>query len=531
MPASRRITIDRAVPGLGTDARLLAVPERTGPATAVVVVGTSLETVRRAQDRLALILVVVGPTLITLLAMGGWLLAHAALRPVGRMTTEADTMSLAEPGRRLRQPPGDDEIARLGRTLNTMLERMEASFAREKAFVDDASHELRTPISILRGELELALAQPGSREDTERTLRSALEEAERLGRLAEDLLVLARSTSGDLPLRRDRVDVHAVVERVAGRLATKGPPVVEIEGDHVAVDADLLRVEQVATNLITNARRFALDRVLVTIGLSLAVLLAACYPAVRWCLRPLRDLVAVISNVGPQNLGHRLRPGPGHDELAVLGRTIDDMMDRIATGYEAQRRFAADASHELRTPLAVQRTLIEVSMADDLTTEQLELLTEQLLATNERNERLIEGLLVLSESDRGLMTRTPLRLDEITAAVLDTYRKRAAEAGVTITADLRPRHRPRRAGAAGTPGHQPDPERPEIQPPGRAPSTSGSVTTPLWSSPTPATTCPRRRCRRCSNRSAAAPAPASTTAAAPGWGWPSPARSPRLTRA
>ena len=138
------------MPGLGTDARLLALPERTGAATAVVVVGTSMETVRRAQDRLALILVVVGPTLITVLAVGGWLLAHEALRPVGRMTAEADTISLAEPGRRLRQPPGDDEIARLGRTLNTMLGRMEASFAREKAFVDDASHELRTPISILR---------------------------------------------------------------------------------------------------------------------------------------------------------------------------------------------------------------------------------------------------------------------------------------------------------------------------------------------------------------------------------------------
>jgi signal transduction histidine kinase len=123
----------------------------------------------------------------------------------------------------------------------------------------------------------------------------------------------------------------------------------------------------------------------------------------------------------------------------VLGRTIDDMMDRIATGYEAQRRFAADASHELRTPLAVQRTLIEVSMADELTTSQLELVTEQLLATNERNERLIDGLLVLSESDRGLRSRTALRLDRIAAAVLDAHRKRAAEAGVTITSDLQPR--------------------------------------------------------------------------------------------
>jgi len=169
------------------------------------------------------------------------------------------------------------------------------------------------------------------------------------------------------------------------------------------------------------------------------VFLAACLPAVRWCLRPVRELTPVIANVGPQNLGHRLRPGPGRDELAVLGRAIDEMMDRIAVGYEAQRRFAADASHELRTPLAVQRTLIEVGMAGALTEDQLALLTAQLLETNERNERLIEGLLVLSESDRGLLARTPLRLDLITAEVLDAHRDLAGAAGVTITSTLRPR--------------------------------------------------------------------------------------------
>jgi len=166
---------------------------------------------------------------------------------------------------------------------------------------------------------------------------------------------------------------------------------------------------------------------------------AACVPAVRWCLRPVRDLIPVISDVGPQNLGHRLRPGPGRDELATLGRTIDEMMDRIAVGYEAQRRFAADASHELRTPLAVQRTLIEVSLAHTLTADQLSLLSAQLLETNERNERLIEGLLVLSESDRGLMSWSPLRLDHITETVLEAHRKRAREAGVTITSHLSPR--------------------------------------------------------------------------------------------
>lgn len=171
----------------------------------------------------------------------------------------------------------------------------------------------------------------------------------------------------------------------------------------------------------------------------LVALLAACYPLARWCLRPLRDLIPVIANVGPQNLGHRLRPGPGGDELSALGRSIDEMMDRIAVGYEAQRRFAADASHELRTPLAVQRTLIEVGLARTLNDDQLSLLAAQLLETNERNERLIEGLLVLSESDRGLLARTPLRLDRITETVLDAFRPRAAEADVTITSSLSPR--------------------------------------------------------------------------------------------
>jgi signal transduction histidine kinase len=173
--------------------------------------------------------------------------------------------------------------------------------------------------------------------------------------------------------------------------------------------------------------------------LVLAAILAICAAAIRWCLAPLRDLVPLIADVGPQNLGHRLRPGDGRDELATLGRAIDEMMDRIAVGYDAQRRFAADASHELRTPLAVQRALIEIGMAQDLTADQIALLSTQLLETNQRNERLIEGLLVLSESDRGLVSRSPVCLDEVTRAVLAAHETRAAEAGVTITATLEPR--------------------------------------------------------------------------------------------
>ncbi|KKK06231.1 HAMP domain-containing sensor histidine kinase [Micromonospora sp. HK10] len=173
----------------------------------------------------------------------------------------------------------------------------------------------------------------------------------------------------------------------------------------------------------------------------LALLVAvgvAVWAGARWCLRPVRDLADPIANLGPQNLGYRIRR-PGRDELARLSRAIDDMMDRVTAGYEGQRRFAANASHELRTPLAVQRTLIEVGMAQSLTGEQLDLLTAQLLATNERNERLIEGLLALSESDQGLRSATPQRLDEIVGTVLAAYADRAAQAGVTVESQLAPR--------------------------------------------------------------------------------------------
>ncbi|PZG14019.1 two-component sensor histidine kinase [Micromonospora craterilacus] len=171
---------------------------------------------------------------------------------------------------------------------------------------------------------------------------------------------------------------------------------------------------------------------------ALVLAVAGIWLAAVWCLRPVRDLAGPIAHVGPQNLGHRLRPR-GNDEVARLARSIDEMMERIAAGYEGQRRFAANASHELRTPLAVQRTLIEVGMARSLTGEQLELMTGQLLETNERNERLIEGLLALSESDQGLRSRTPQRLDEIVSTVLAAYRDRAAEAGVAVQTHLAPR--------------------------------------------------------------------------------------------
>ncbi|GIJ44363.1 two-component sensor histidine kinase [Virgisporangium aliadipatigenens] len=172
-----------------------------------------------------------------------------------------------------------------------------------------------------------------------------------------------------------------------------------------------------------------------------AVLMFAVLPwLVAWALRPVHDLVPMVDQLGPQNLGHRLQIlGGDDDEFAELCRAVDEMLDRLQAGYEGQRRFAANASHELRTPLAVQRTLVEVGMTEHLTEEQRALLTSQLLRTNERNERLVEGLLVLSEADQGLAVRLPVRLDEIAARVMSTHRGRAEDAQIELTASLRPR--------------------------------------------------------------------------------------------
>ena len=252
----------RASAGLGRRSALLARPVTAADGrVVVVVVGTSLDTVGRAQDRLVLALVVVSPLLVAILAGSGWVLCSAALRPVRRMTERAAEFSATDAHQRLPVPDSGDEIAQLGITLNGMLDRIQAATAHERAFVDDASHELRTPISILRTEIELALRNPGDRAEVEAALRSALEEAERVSRLAEDLLVLARAAAGALPLRRQAVGLREAAETAAARAGAIGGPDITVEGEEAMADADPERVEQVLTNLIDNARRHATSKV------------------------------------------------------------------------------------------------------------------------------------------------------------------------------------------------------------------------------------------------------------------------------
>jgi signal transduction histidine kinase len=150
-------------------------------------------------------------------------------------------------------------------------------------------------------------------------------------------------------------------------------------------------------------------------------------------LRPLSATAQTVRQLGPHNLGQRIRMGGGADDpLKKLADALDDALDRLAAGYEGQRRFAANASHELRTPLAVQRLLTEVALDDPEATGDLRRLGAHLLRANERNERLIEGLLVLAEADRGLPGTVPVRLDELAGSVIDSHQDMAGRHGVAL---------------------------------------------------------------------------------------------------
>ena len=226
-----------------------------GPSDQVVLVARSLDPREDSLDRLLRQLLVATPFALLLASLGGYALAAAAMRPVEAMRRRAASVSAASPGR-LPVPPSGDEIARLATTLNEMLARLEAAFEHERRFVADASHELRTPLALLRAEIEIALRRPRSAAELETTLRSAGEETERLSRLAEDLMLLARADRSPLPLRRETVAADSVFAAVARRFAAAGGEAadsIHVEETDALLDADADRLVQAVTNLVDNS--------------------------------------------------------------------------------------------------------------------------------------------------------------------------------------------------------------------------------------------------------------------------------------
>ena len=270
-----RIHVNADTGPRGEHVRLLAGPSKSG---GVVVVGTALEDVATAQHRLELSLAIGLPLLAALVTLVGWFVAGAALRPVQEMIQDADVIS-ARSARQLRRrltvpDSAGEELIDLATTLNRMLERIENAIEHEREFLDDASHELRTPIAIARGELELARMQVTDGSDTAASLDSAMEEVDRLEHLASSLLVLARTrAAGPAPDRTievresvDRAVQDALAVRGTGTVTGTGElPRVRVEG-HATARGDAQAVERAVRNLVENALRHARSEVVVTVG-------------------------------------------------------------------------------------------------------------------------------------------------------------------------------------------------------------------------------------------------------------------------
>ncbi|MBO0769301.1 MAG: HAMP domain-containing histidine kinase, partial [Solirubrobacterales bacterium] len=241
----------------GDRAWLLAEPVATRP-RAVLVVGASLAQRNRAMTTLSETLFAGGPLLLLLTCLAGYVLAARALAPVEQMRTRADEISGSE-GERLPLPVANDELRRLGETLNEMLARVEESLTRERTFLADMAHELRTPLAIIKLELELALESEGDRAETEERISSAAEEAERLIKIARNLLMIARAEQGRLPLEVTEIDSAKLLESVAGRFgqpaADRGRTVTVSAAEDLIVRADQTWLEQMLANLVSNALR------------------------------------------------------------------------------------------------------------------------------------------------------------------------------------------------------------------------------------------------------------------------------------
>ena len=210
------------------------------------------------QDLLELLLLSM-PVALVLASLAAYWVAAAALRPVEAMRARAATISAAGPGERLPVPSTRDEIARLGTTLNEMLGRLGEALEHERAFVADASHELRTPLAILRTELDLALAEGRSPEQMRAALASAAEETDRLSQLTEDLLTIAQTERGELPLRLESVELRELLEGVRRRFVRRCAEeerVLVVEGPPLQLRADRLRIEQAVSSVVDNALRY-----------------------------------------------------------------------------------------------------------------------------------------------------------------------------------------------------------------------------------------------------------------------------------
>jgi signal transduction histidine kinase len=258
------VTDSAVVPGLKDSFTLVAQRATGSPEVALIIVGRSTEQRNETRAEAAGILAVAVPLIVLALGLILWVSVSRALRPVEVMRDEADRITVAQLRRRLPVPEGEDEIPRLARTLNEMLDRIDEGQRLQRQFVSDASHELRSPLAVIRQSAEIAKAYP-DRVDITTLADDVLGESHRLEGVVTALLLLAR-LEGAEPRDQEVIDLDDLVlaevaraEKVDGlRMDVTGVGAGQVRGSTVLLG-------QVVRNLLANARRHAASTVTITL--------------------------------------------------------------------------------------------------------------------------------------------------------------------------------------------------------------------------------------------------------------------------
>ncbi len=229
--------------------------------TKIIQVASSLEEVEDALNTLFIILMVAVPLALMIASLGGQFLATKALKPVDRITQTAREITSQNLNKRIEPPKVKDEISRLIETFNEMISRLDQSFRQVKQFTADASHELKTPLTILKGEVEVALRKERSLKDYEQVLKSNLEEINRMSQIIEDLLLLSKAEMGELKLNHEQINLREILTEVVSQMSllAQSKNIKIGTSNHfedIYMIGDGLRIRELFLNLIENGIKY-----------------------------------------------------------------------------------------------------------------------------------------------------------------------------------------------------------------------------------------------------------------------------------
>ncbi len=245
-----------------TPLRIITYPVKENhQVTRIIQIASSLEDVEDALNKLLIILIISVPSALLAASLGGQFLANKALKPVDRIAQTARMITSKNLNQRIQPLKVKDEISRLIETFNEMISRLDQSFNQIKQFTADASHELKTPLTILKGEVEVALRKKRSDSEYTQILESNLEEINRMSKIVDDLLWLSKADIGEIRLHKEQINLTKIIQELTEQMSLLAQPKkIHIQTtnhqEEIHILGDALRIRELFLNLIDNGIKY-----------------------------------------------------------------------------------------------------------------------------------------------------------------------------------------------------------------------------------------------------------------------------------